>query len=66
MAEYHLTTIYLTLREGQDQLIIDGSLQLFHRLLAAIGAQSQPVTLRDIEKGPSSDHYPTEVQHEND
>ena len=64
MAEHHLTTIYLTLREGQDQLIIDGSLQLFHRLLAAIGAQSPPLTLRDIKISTSGDDYPTEVQHE--
>lgn len=58
-----MTNVYITLREGQNRLIVDGSLQLFRRLLEAIGAQSPPITLPEIENQIIGDYRPAEVSH---
>jgi hypothetical protein len=58
-----MTTVYIALREGQNRLIVDGSLQLFGRLLEAMRAQSPPVTLPEIENQIPGDYHPAEVQH---
>ena len=54
-----MTTVYITLREGQNRLIVDGSLQLFNRLLETIGTQNKlPTLLIEVSELESDNSAP--------
>ncbi len=61
-----MTTVYIALREGQNRLIVDGSLQLFGRLLEAMGTPNKTVILPEIDNQIPADYRPAEVQHATD
>ncbi len=64
-----MTTVYITLRDGQNRLIVDGSLQLFSRLLETLGTQNKlpslPIGNYELKSDDSTpDARPVqEVQH---
>lgn len=65
MGELNVTSLYITLREGPNRLIIDGSLQLFGKLLETMG---KSLTLQESENHKPNNDTPNnrpaqEVQH---
>lgn len=56
-----MTTVYITLREGKNRLIVDGSWQLFGRLLETMSTQSKPFALSTDGREVKGDNHPPDT-----
>ena len=58
-----MPTVYIALKEGQNKLIVDGSLQLLSRLLETIGVHAKPTALEGDNQTSGDAAESTEVSH---